>query len=70
MFFPGSRYQNAGSYSWKLSNGRVVKATAIPLPGNETVIGYYPRTDDQRLYLVAARYLADPTTFWRLCKCQ
>jgi hypothetical protein len=67
MFFAGSRYQNAGTYTVKLANGAMVTVTRLPLPLTTPVIGYYQRQLGQRLDLIASHYLADPTTFWRLC---
>jgi hypothetical protein len=29
--------------------------------------GFHPRKSGERLDLIAARYLSDPTWFWRLC---
>jgi len=39
----------------------------MPLPNRSPVIGAWPRDDAQRLDLVANHFMADPTTFWRLC---
>ncbi len=41
--------------------------TRIPLPSPAALIGYHQRLEGQRLDLIASRYLADPTAFWRLC---
>jgi hypothetical protein len=67
MFFPGSRYAKAGSYTVTLPDGRTVAATRMPLPSPGRLIGYHRRLEGQRLDLIASRYLADATTFWRLC---
>ncbi len=67
MFFPGSRYANAGTYTVTLPGGRMVAATHIPLPSAGTLIGYHRRLEGQRLDLIAYHYLADATAFWRLC---
>jgi hypothetical protein len=67
MFFPGSRYANAGTYTVTLPGGRMVAATRIPLPSPGTLIGYHRRLEGQRLDLIAYHYLADATAFWRLC---
>ena len=32
-----------------------------------SLIGFHRRLKGQRLDLIASRYLADPTAFWRLC---
>lgn len=67
MFFPGSRYTNAGTYTMTLPNGTTVAVTRIPLPSATTLMGFHRRLQGQRLDLIASRYLADPTAFWRLC---
>jgi hypothetical protein len=67
VFFPGSRYLNLAPYSMTLPNGTVVQATRAPIPGSTALIGYARGKQGQRLDHLAARYLADPTAFWRLC---
>jgi hypothetical protein len=67
MFFPGSRYANLSPYQATLTDGTVVQATRWPLPGPAAVLGYHRRRQGERLDNLAARYLADATTFWRLC---
>jgi hypothetical protein len=67
MFFPGSRYQNAGTYTVTTPSGALVTVTRIPPPVNAPLLGYHQRLQGQRLDLLANRYLSDPTTFWRLC---
>lgn len=67
MFFPGSRYQTAGTYSVTLPNGKTVRAIKLPLPRQPPLLGYHRRLDGQRLDLIANRYLKDPTAFWQLC---
>jgi hypothetical protein len=67
MFFPGSRYQNAGTYTFTTITGIVVTATNLPVPRRGTLLGYHQRSQRQRLDLIANHYLSDPTTFWRLC---
>lgn len=67
MFFPGSRYQNAGTYTVTLPNGKTVRVTKLPLPTPKPLLGYHRRLEGQRLDLIANRYLKDPTAFWQLC---
>ncbi len=67
MFFPGSRYQNLAAYMIIRPGGVVVAVTRLPLPAPRTVLGYHQRRQGQRLDLIAAHYLVDPTTFWKLC---
>jgi hypothetical protein len=67
MFFPGSRYEKAGTYIATKSDGTTVTVTRIPLPSQSRLVGYHRREAGQRLDLIAAQYLKDATTFWRLC---
>jgi hypothetical protein len=67
MFFPGSRYQNAGTYTFITASGAVVTATNLPLPKTGALLGYHRRLQGQRLDLIANYYLTDPTAFWQLC---
>jgi hypothetical protein len=67
MFFLGSRYANLSTYQVTLADGTMVQATRWPLPGPAAVLGYHRRRQGERLDNLAARYLADATTFWRLC---
>jgi hypothetical protein len=67
MFFPGSRYLIAGTTTVTLPDGSSVAIVNVPAPAGLAVLGYYRRGEGQRLDLIAARYLADATTFWQLC---
>jgi hypothetical protein len=67
LFTPASRYFNAQTYQATTSTGATVAALVIPGPRSPAPVGYHPRADGDRLDLLAARYLNDPTGFWRLC---
>jgi hypothetical protein len=67
MFFPGSRYINQPTYPVTRANGTVVQAVRIPLPGPALLMGYVHQSLPRRLDLIVSRFLADATTFWRLC---
>lgn len=67
MFFPGSRYEKLDTYSTTRANGQTVRVTKLPLSSAGPLIGFHRRTEGQRLDLIAAHYLSDATTFWRLC---
>jgi hypothetical protein len=67
MFFPGSRYETTDTYSVTLPNGKIVRATKLPLPRQTRLLGYHRRLEGQRLDLIANRYLKNPTAFWQLC---
>jgi hypothetical protein len=61
MFGPGSRYENAGTYTVFLPDGTPVTVTRIPLPAGRPLQGWAKRTDSERLDLLAYHYLGDAT---------
>jgi hypothetical protein len=67
MFFPGSRFEKTGTYKITQPDGTVVTVAKAPQAAAGPLLGYHRRLAGQRLDLIAARYLADATTFWRLC---
>lgn len=67
MFSPDSRYANQPAYPVTLQDGTQVSAVVPPAPKPVPLAGYAPATGDQRLDLVAVKYLNAPTGFWRLC---
>lgn len=67
MFFPGSRYQNLIPYTVTRPDGTIVAVTRLPLPVRNPLLGFHPRHQGQRLDLIAAHFLGDPTTLWTLC---
>jgi hypothetical protein len=67
MFFPGSRYLSKSTYQLTRPDGSVVQAVRLPLPGTAILRGYVRQTERPRLDLIAGRFLADATAFWRLC---
>ena len=67
MFAPNSRYAKMGTYTVTLADGRVVTAVKTPLPSPTPPMGYHVTIQGDRLDLLAARYLNDPTWFWKLC---
>ncbi len=67
MFFPGSRYASLGTYVVTRTDGSTVLATKLPKPGLQAVLGYHRRNAGDRLDQIAARFLSDPTAFWRVC---
>jgi hypothetical protein len=66
VFFPGSRYEKLGTYAATRRDGTTVTVTRLPLPAMPPLLGYHARAEGERLDLVAARHLKDPTAFWRL----
>jgi hypothetical protein len=67
VFFPNSRYIDAGTYEIVGPGGQPVRVTRIPVRGVPVTLGDHRRTEGQRLDLLASHYLADATLFWRLC---
>ena len=69
MFASNSRYYQLGTYTVTLANGQTAIATRLPLPPTSPVplSGYYTVQQNDRLDNIAARYLNDPTLFWKLC---
>lgn len=67
MFAPNSRYYGLATYTVILPNGRTVTATRCAAPVPLPLEGYHRRVAGDRLDLLAARYLNDPTAFWKLC---
>lgn len=67
MFSPNSRYYSLTTYSVTMADGSTVIATRCALPNPLALAGYHRRVSGDRLDLLAARYLKDPTFFWKLC---
>jgi hypothetical protein len=67
VFFPGSRYENTGTYTVTRADGTTLTVAKLPLTRTDPLRGFHRRLDGQRLDLIASHYLSDATTFWRLC---
>jgi hypothetical protein len=68
MFAADSRYAGLGTYTVTLPGGRVATATNLPLPPQGAALaGFHRKVVGDRLDLLAARYLNDPTWTWKLC---
>jgi hypothetical protein len=67
MFANNSRYYGLATYAVILPDGRVVTAVRCAVANGAPIAGYHRKLGSERLDLLAARYLNDPTTFWRLC---
>jgi hypothetical protein len=67
MFAPNSRYYGLATYILKRPDGSVVTATRSALPNPLALAGYHRRVTGDRLDLLAARYLNEPTFFWQIC---
>jgi hypothetical protein len=67
MFAANSRYAQMSTYTVAMPDGRVVTAARLPLPQPLPLAGLHPRSQGDRLDLLAARFLKDASLFWRLC---
>jgi hypothetical protein len=67
MFASNSRYYGLATYVVKRPDGSVVTATRCALPNPLPLAGYHRRLTGDRLDLLAARYLNEPTFFWQIC---
>jgi hypothetical protein len=67
MFAPNSRYYRLVTYTVTMPDGTVVTATRLHQPNPLQLAGFHRRVVGDRLDLLAARYLKDPTYSWQLC---
>lgn len=67
MFNADSRYAKAGTYQVKLPDGTPVTVTRIPRQKAQSPIGWYRRSDAERLDVVAFTFLGNATKTWALC---
>lgn len=67
MFVSNSRYYSLGTYTVTLPDGSQVVAVPSALPNPLALAGFHRRISGDRLDLLAARYLKDPTFFWKIC---
>jgi hypothetical protein len=67
MFAPNSRYYKLATYAVTTSDGKTQTAVVPATPTPLQLAGFHRRVDGDRLDLIAARFLKDPSLFWRLC---
>jgi hypothetical protein len=74
MFDPNSRYHTLPTatltvlkWDGKPTEIRYVQRRFIPSTDRETLIQEHIFTQGERLDNITARYLDDPTLFWRIC---
>lgn len=67
MFDSSSRFADAGTYAVTDRRGRTVTVVTPAEPVGSNLLGYHERRADERLDLLAGRYLRDPTQWWRIC---
>jgi hypothetical protein len=68
MFDPKSRYADLPLEEAVDRRGRVVKVVPVPDPPDDPLLGLHVLRQGQRLDHLAAKYLDDPTGFWRICE--
>ncbi|HTW98471.1 MAG TPA: hypothetical protein VMD59_06830 [Acidimicrobiales bacterium] len=67
MFSSDSRYLNQPTAVFTAADGSQLSYVLPPLPAQSPRAGYYRSVGQERLDLVALRYLNAPRGFWRLC---
>ena len=74
MFDPTSRYYNVPTTTLTVMGGdgtpvqvRYLRRRFISSPDDETILLEHTFTQGERLDNITARYLDDPTQFWRVC---
>jgi len=67
MFTSNSRYYSLPTYTVTLADGTQAVAVTSYLPNPLKVAGYHRSVVGDRLDLLAARFLNDPTLFWQIC---
>jgi hypothetical protein len=67
MFANNSRYYSLPTYTVTLSDGTQAVAVASHMPNALKLAGYHRSIRGDRLDLLAARFLQDPTLFWQIC---
>jgi len=70
VFPPESRYHGIPAVQLTQPDGTViayVKRRFVPPPENFALLQEHRVTDGDRLDNLAARYIGDPTQYWRIC---
>ncbi len=70
LFAANSRYQGIETATLTTPDGRTiayVRRRFIPQPGDLAQVQTHTVAQNDRLDVIAARYLADPELFWRIC---
>lgn len=67
MFSPTSRYYGLAIHRYAVADGREVNVVSFPRRESPALLGFHRRQEGQRLDLIAAHYLKEPTAFWQLC---
>jgi nucleoid-associated protein YgaU len=70
LFAASSRYQSTPTATYVTASGQPIAYLTrrfSPQPAQLVQVGQYVVKANDRLDIVAARYLGDPTLFWRIC---
>jgi nucleoid-associated protein YgaU len=70
LFAANSRYQATPTATYAAAGGQPIAYLTrrfAPQPAQLVQVGRYVVKTNDRLDIVAARYLGDPTLFWRIC---
>jgi len=70
LFAPISRYYGVDTATWTTPQGKSIvylRRRFVPPPERFQLLQEHAVTQGERLDNIAARYLGDPTLFWRLC---
>jgi nucleoid-associated protein YgaU len=70
LFAANSRYRATETAIYVAPDGRSIRYLRrrfVPQPTDLVQVGQYTVTQGDRSDIIAARYLGDPTLFWRLC---
>lgn len=68
-FAPTSRYYNSASLNYQDAEGRNInylERRFLPQPERFAVLQQHTVSQDERIDQIAAKYLSDPSAFWRI----
>lgn len=68
MFDQKSRYAGQQTHTFIDVRGRTVLVVLPPQKLQQSLLGFHPRKQGQRLDHMAAKYLQDPQGFWRIAQ--
>jgi hypothetical protein len=68
MFDSKSRYVKLKTYTVVDRRGRQVQVVPVPDPPAEDSIGIHALREGERIDHLAAKYLSDPTGYWRIAE--
>lgn len=68
MFDSKSRYKKQEQYNVKDGRGRDVPVVVCPDAPVQSLLGIHVLKQGQRLDLLAAKYINNPTGFWQICQ--